>query len=380
MSVPGTSFFPSWQIDFQVYYTAGSAVLDRLPIYSFTIGEDDLPFNYPPFAALLFAPFALLPIEVAESIWATINVLAIGVVSWFALNMMGIASAKLRLALAIGAGVLAHTLDSVQVNLVFGQINAILMLLVLLDFQPWMPPRWRGVATGIAASIKLTPLLIVIYFLCTGRTRDAWRAAAVFASTVLIGLLVQPSASREYWLEGTFMSLNRFLSPLGVNHSLYGLWARLSSDATTPPSWAPVVSAAVGILGLTVATLAHREGHTLLGVLIVSFTALVVSPVTWAMNYVWIVPGLIWLSCVAWRSASVFPTVVFILSVPWLIVPWYWLVQRPDGDQALQVTPVGIIGATLGSPMVPALLLLGTAPFWLRRICSPKPALLQGPQ
>ena len=68
-----------------------------------------------------------------------------------------------------------------------GQINLVLMLLVMADCL--LPgTRWpRGMGIGIAAAVKLTPLIFALFFV-TGRQ---WRACAVaigtFVATGLAG-------------------------------------------------------------------------------------------------------------------------------------------------------------------------------------------------
>ena len=56
----------------------------------------------------------------------------------------------------------------VSIHLAFGQINIFLMLLVIADFArspvtPMGKRLPRGVLIGIAAAIKLTPLLFIVY-------------------------------------------------------------------------------------------------------------------------------------------------------------------------------------------------------------------------
>ena len=60
-----------------------------------------------------------------------------------------------------------------------GQINLILMAAIMWDLtQPDTTKNgkyrwWKGVVTGIAAGIKLTPLIFVPYLLVTRKWREA---------------------------------------------------------------------------------------------------------------------------------------------------------------------------------------------------------------
>lgn len=217
-----------WMPDFHAYYAGGYAVLHGLPLYDVKTGPFNIQFNYQPFAAMLFIPFALMDLRIAEVVWTILNVLALGVVSWMALDMMHVSTGRRRLMLAaiITAGF--TLLDSVLSNLIFGQICVFLMLLVLIDIQPWMP-RWLcGIATGIAATIKLTPLMFVVYLFFIGRKRGAIQAIAVFVAAFLIGLLVLPYDSNQYWFAGGFIKLSRIVTATDVQHSLSGFFARLT--------------------------------------------------------------------------------------------------------------------------------------------------------
>ena len=60
-----------YRIDIDVYRMGGRAWLDGRPLYAdgamfHTRGGLDLPFTYPPLAAVVFAPFALLSLPVRQ--------------------------------------------------------------------------------------------------------------------------------------------------------------------------------------------------------------------------------------------------------------------------------------------------------------------------
>src|SRR3954468_15082801 len=60
-------------VDLDVYRSGGQAVLRREPLYaSLTQPPQLLPFTYPPFAALLATPLALLSWPVAQWVWVVL--------------------------------------------------------------------------------------------------------------------------------------------------------------------------------------------------------------------------------------------------------------------------------------------------------------------
>lgn len=371
-AIPGMTFVG--MLDLEVYRAGGRSVVAGQPLYGFLLqnGSDALPFTYSPAAALAFVPLALLGTQTAYVGWTALNVLALGAVLWLCLGRLGVRAARTRAVATVAGTLAAHLLDPVIWNLVFGQINVLLMLLVLLDVLP-VTGRLRGLALGIAAGIKLTPLIFVVYLCCIGRWRDGLRALAVFAATVLAGFAVLPSDSRDYWFHGVFADVKRVLTaPIGVNHSLSGLFSRIA-ESMDPPPWSLPLCALAGVCGLLLAVRAHRLGHEVLGVVFVGFTAVLVSPVTWPAHAVWVVPALAWLATARWRRGSRLPRVVLVAAFVWFTVPVYWLAQRlPDGDVVFQYTPPGFWLATLGGLLPPVLLGLATAPCWLPRLAPPQ--------
>ena len=135
-----------------------------------------------------------------------------------------------------------------------GQVNVALMALIMWDLtQPdtrasrW----WKGAGVGIAAGIKLVPLIFIPYLLLTRRFRQAAVAAAAFAVTVAAGFIVLPADSAQWWLHGLFAQGGRtgFVGWEG-NQSLLGLVTRLTgSAAAARPLWllAAAVTAALGL-------------------------------------------------------------------------------------------------------------------------------------
>jgi len=138
--------------------------------------------------------------------------------------------------------------------------------------------------------------------------------------------------------------------------------------------WMLAICAMIGGYGLVATVIAWRRGHELLGVLIVAFTGMLVSPVTWPPHGVWILPALVWLWFATWRTRSVWPRVSFAVGTLWFVVPAYWPAMRFDaGGVPFQYTLDGNLLATLGGPTTPVVLALASLPWWLRRLVPPQP-------
>ena len=80
-------FWPldQWQVDVEVYREAGVSILTGRPIYAaITEAPQLLPFTYPPFAALLAMPLALLPFGAVGWLWTAAQVAATTAIVWYA--------------------------------------------------------------------------------------------------------------------------------------------------------------------------------------------------------------------------------------------------------------------------------------------------------
>jgi alpha-1,2-mannosyltransferase len=280
-------------IDLEVYRAGGQFLLDGRPLYADGVVLD-LPFVYPPVAAVLFAPLALLPLPVLKVLWTALGVALLGHLAWRTTR-----SAPTTVLVVA----LATWLDPVRTTLYLGQINIVLLALVLLDLLGRRDSRWRGVGIGLAAAVKLTPLLFVGYLLVRRRYRAAGTALATFAAAGLAGFALAPADSVTYWLHGTFAAADR-ISPVdgSANHSLNGLLTRLLG--TGPLATACYVAGAVALVAVTLWL--ARRCDDLLAVSLVGLCSAAAAPFAWSHHWVWVVPLLVALAYRrAWLPAAV---------------------------------------------------------------------------
>lgn len=267
-------------IDLQVYRAGGEHVLGGVPLYDGGVLLD-LPFVYPPFAAALFAPLALLPLGVLKLLWTAAGLGLLAVVVHRCAPRAG-------LPVAVLLAVVATALDPVRTTLYLGQINIVLLALVAGDLLGRPDSRWRGVGVGLAAAVKLTPLVFVGYLLVLRRWGAAATALAVFAAAGLLGFLVAPADSAAFWFDGTFVAADR-ISDVGgpSNHSLNGLLARLGAEGPLP--WLAGATV-LGAVTVALAVRAHRAGDEVLAVTLCGLASAALAPFAWSHHYVWVVP------------------------------------------------------------------------------------------
>ncbi|MFC0505494.1 glycosyltransferase 87 family protein [Micromonospora costi] len=292
--------------DLHIYYGALTDLRAGRPLYAY-VAENGGPFTYPPFAALVLGPITLVPEPVLQVAWLLATVAA--VVALAVPVGTAVARTPSRRHTAVAAVALVLMLSApVQSNLRFGQVSIFVVLLALLDGMEVVPPRLRGVLVGVASAVKLTPLLFVVYFVVTGRYRDAARAAGTFLACAGLAAAVLPGESWTYWTR-TMLATDRIgnLASLG-NQSLHGMLLRVGVDeASLPLLWAGLVAVICGVALLRARRLAAqgRPGHA---AVLVGCATVAASPVSWTHHQVWPVLAamlLIGTSGVARKAAGV---------------------------------------------------------------------------
>jgi alpha-1,2-mannosyltransferase len=185
-------------------------------------------------------------------------------------------------------------LDPIRETLLLGQVNNVFDLAVIADMTLVRPGR-RGFLVGLAAAIKLTPLILIPYLLLT-RQRGAWkRALATFVVAEAIGFAVAPTASWGYWTHDAWVPARDGWLPWVGNQGMTGVTERLLQHTINAPlSFS--LTAVVSIVGLLIAVKAFRLSSPVLGLLAMEATESLASPVSWSHQFVWVVLLIAWLA------------------------------------------------------------------------------------
>ncbi|MFI6338330.1 glycosyltransferase 87 family protein [Streptomyces sp. NPDC050535] len=326
--------------DVLVYRAEGAAVANGTDLYGFTVTRWRLPATYPPFAALLFVPTTWLPLGALELAFAAGNVVLLAALVRLSCRL---ADLPLRFPAGCAATALALWLEPVFQTVLFGQINLALAVLVLWDLTRPAGARGRGIALGIAAGVKLTPALFIAYLLLRGRRREAATAASAFAGTVLLGALVLPAASVDFWTRRLYETGRVGKAWIVDNQSLQGTIARALGEPSPGPAWA-LPAAVVACGGLWLARRAHRDRW---GILITATTALLVCPISWSHHWVWCVPLIAVLYAERRLRTAVAVTVLFTARTLWLVPHAGDLDLRLPWWQQLLASPYALAGLAL---------------------------------
>ena len=315
-------------------YLGGGSVVRHSPADLYLWHYRDTPgiqFLYPPFAAMIFAALSFVPWRVLNDVLAVADVAALAVAVWIAFREMGWPllrgperterterperperterTGRTGRTGRLGATLLvcgvALWLEPVQRVLFLGQIELLLMVLVIWDMCQPDGRSWKGAGVGLAASIKLVPLIFIGYLIITRRLRAAAVALVVFLVTIAAGFAVLPQASTQWWLRGNFLRAGAavFIG-FGGNQSLRGMLTRFAGSAAHgEPMWI-FAALAAGLAGLVAAAALHGSGFEFEGLMTCALTGLLVSPISWDHHWVWIAPGLAVLVAAGMRASG----------------------------------------------------------------------------
>ncbi|SMC80458.1 glycosyltransferase 87 family protein [Lentzea albidocapillata] len=299
-------------LDLRVYLAGGEAWQAGTDLYTADFqGPRGLPFTYPPFAAMLFSGLTPFPLPLNALVFT-----AVGIALFTAACL--VAAPNLRTGLGLVA--LCLLLEPLRITLDMGQVNLILFGLVAADCLLPRTPWPRGLLIGVAAAIKLTPAIFVLFFLSRKRWRPTLTAAAAFAGCGLLAWVVAPGQSKQFWFHAMLDPERVGGLAYSANQSLRGLLFRLGAPEVV---WFAAVAA---VLVLTVVLL-PRLRDDLTAVVAVAAAGLLISPVSWSHHWVWIAPALLLVN----GRVRIAVAAVFAVGPHWLLptagdreLAWTW--------------------------------------------------------
>ncbi len=280
-------------LDVHIYRDGAWRILHHQPLYteSTVLG---LLYTYTPFSTLAFIPLAMLAWSWVTNTWLVLNLIVLFgcvLMSW---RLLGYRINARLLAVSALLATTCGFIEPVRTTLFYGQINLVLMLLVLWDFSRPESSRSRGIGVGLAAGIKLVPLYFVVQFAALRQWRSAVTAALVFATTIIVSWVLLPVDSREYWTS-TFFQSNRISDDMHPsNQSIRGVIAHLMHGPAPVWLWV-LIAGAVALVSLVVTVGLYRHGERLLAITLAGLTSCAVSPYSWGHHWVWFIPLLVYL-------------------------------------------------------------------------------------
>jgi alpha-1,2-mannosyltransferase len=307
---------PWSMLDLRVYLWGGTLIRHSHDPYLYSYAHY-LHFTYTPEAAGFFALISLISVPVVKGLVTTGSILSLLAVLWITAGALPHWRTQGRIGVTLAVGAAALWLEPVRQTLSFGQVNLLLMVLIVADLCLPDSRWWKGAGVGFAAGFKLTPLIFIPYLLLTRRFRAAAVATATFALTVGASAALAPGASEHYWFDGLFFNPHRLGNVAYVgNQSLYGALLRLAGSPAVAQPYRLAAVAVVGTGGLVLAAWASRRGLEMIGILVCALAGLLVSPVSWSHHWVWVAPMVVVLADLAARP--------FVLAEArrWRLVCW----------------------------------------------------------
>jgi alpha-1,2-mannosyltransferase len=364
-----------YHIDVDVYRMAAQAWRDGLPLYgddwfATQIDGTVLPFTYPPIAAVLFAPLTWVPLGVGTAALTVVSTLLLVLSLTIVLTGLGVGVGdgpawwrRGVVAAAIVAAAIWLDAEPIWSNFDFGQVNAVLMTLVIADCVPRRTYWPRGALLGVAVALKLTPAVFLLYFLLRRDGRAAVTTLVSFLAATLMGFALAWSDSWQYWTH-TVRNTDRIGgATLNTNQNLAGALARLPlGEHQRSALW---LVGCLLVLALTVWAARRILGQNfaeapIMALICVALFGLVVSPVSWSHHWVWMLPTVVVTGVLAYRHRAIALGVLSALGVALMMRSPIGLLPRPPEAGAAwwrqlagtsyvwwALTVVGTAGATL---------------------------------
>ncbi len=325
-----------YRIDLGAYQAGGRAWLRGADLYGQVpvIRGMALPFTYPPIAAVILAPLALLPMAAAGTLLTVGSIALVAVVLLVLLRRLaGSAGASLWAA----GWLLPPTLllEPVRSTLDYGQINIVLMALVAVDCLA-VAPRWpRGALIGLAAAVKLTPAAFVLFFLLRRDYRAAAVAGVSFAVTTAAGFALAGPDSVRYWTGAVFQTERVGDPAQPASQCLQAVLARAGLDPHTVPGTAAwlALSALVVVVACRGMRHAFAASQDCWALSLNAFAALLISPMSWSHHWVWCAPALLTLADLGRRHHRRLATAAAACGLALFVTAPQWWLGRYAGPE-----------------------------------------------
>lgn len=271
---------PQRMKDLLVYVGAGSVAGSGADVYEFRT-VFDMPFTYPPFAAVLSEPLSRVPLGVLHLLWVLATLAALVAVARIAMRPV-VARIGLPLTLA-----LLLVSSPVRSHLRFGQVGLFLVVLVAADLL--RDRRRTGVGLGLAVAIKLTPAVFLPWLLVRRQTTALVTAVGTAAVATLTGLVLLWPSAQEYLWRALWDSDRFGPNDVAGNQSVRGMLLRTGmDDRAATLLW--LLSAAVLAVAATLGAKRLEDAGQRLGALgVLAALSIAVSPISWVHHLVFLV-------------------------------------------------------------------------------------------
>ena len=199
------------------------------------------PFTYPPFGAWALSPLTWFDYETAARLMIMAIALQTAVIVALIGRSLGWSWGSAFAIAPWAAIVIEQCLEPFNQSVGFAQVNTAMMALVMIDVAA--PDSWkgRGVASGLAAAIKLTPAIAVLIFLLRRQWRSAITMVATSLTVTLLSWIISPSESARFFFDAMWDPQRAGDAYYTSNQNLKGFVARALPENAWSITWAIAV-------------------------------------------------------------------------------------------------------------------------------------------
>ncbi|MEU6644197.1 glycosyltransferase 87 family protein [Saccharomonospora sp. NPDC046836] len=324
-------------LDLHVYRSGGYAWLHGVGLYSESFPDlvpgSSPPFTYPPFAAIIFSPLSWLPWHASKMVLTLASAGLIYRIFVTTGRRIGVFDQEdqttWRMLIASLLALIA--IEPIRQTLSFGQINIILMALVVVNCLSRNVKWPRGMLVGLAAAVKLTPAVFVAFFLIQKNYRAALVSVLSFASFGVIGFILARRDSMDYWFYELWNPDRIGGAAYAFNQSFMAVLSRLRIDDLEVRNtlWLSLVLGTF-VLAVIGARRYFRAGDPAGALLVVAAWGLLASPVSWSHHWVWAAPGLLMLAYRAIKGTQFVRIVMIAVAAIFVVGPHALLPYSAD--------------------------------------------------
>ncbi len=312
------------------------------------IEQHIFPYLYPPQSLLVFYPLTFFRYGVAKAVMLIINhacILLFMYLFFFKITEINIEEKFYEFTIPL---FIVYTLGfyPVVANLIHGQINQIVLLLLCLTWYAMKKQAgsWLiALPLSMAILMKTYPALFILLLIINKRYRAVLWVCALLLAYSIVAYLVLPHAVWTDWVTNVLptggygqVPFNLFSPAEMRNHSINGFISRIFlknefSEALWPnPALARtlpyLLSFCVVAISIGVCYLASRSGHDAGRLIDLEFSVflllmIMVGPLSWESHLVFVLPpALIAISCLLARRRSYFLQLMVVLSL--FVIAW----------------------------------------------------------
>ncbi|MFI7117366.1 glycosyltransferase 87 family protein [Amycolatopsis sp. NPDC049868] len=276
--------------DARIYRAGAVAWWNGEDLYNsyFHGGGNPARYTYPPFSVVpLGAILALYPLGVLLLTAGSVGLL---------FHIMLLVLDRLRPGvphrhlIAAIATLCAVQLEPVTQTLFWGQINILLLWLVAFDCLHRHPRLPRGVLVGVAAALKLTPVVFVLFFFLGKEFKPVLNAVSSFVVCTGLGWLIAPRDSFTYWTSAVWLPGRVGNGSLAGNQSLRGMLTRLGLTGGSVTLWWLALGTAVVAVAVVIVFRYRGAGRDVPAFLTTAAAGTLLSPMSWSHHWVWLCP------------------------------------------------------------------------------------------